>query len=286
MTRRIDFAALQLPVPPAFPSPELYGYARHLRQDLVAFLKDVSTARWIGSSANRNIRAVREYFTLSGLGDMFQHPLALPYENWALFHEPQITGGLAWFLGSGGSSASLARVQAFLRAASGKDTITLTEVQLISAEHPVKRLIERRRNAPQTEHGRLDLLIIGQEKEKRHAIIVEAKFGHVLSQKQIDIYNHAVQDNLNPSDPGSCPLVDNKFKPVQNTATCSFIILAPTLTTTSSTVLKRPSNRHWSFLSWDRLLVRIEMELARTPQYDDDAFRRFRRVLWTRAYFQ
>ena len=174
---------------------------------------------------------------------------AKPHE-WATFSEPQITRGWAHFLED---RHRLARCQAFVAAAfqtdpSQFDTDPCVAIELIAPEV-----------------GRIDLLLIARlASGVRVAVCIEAKFGHVLTDGQLEKYERALE---------------NIHKIPERSRRC-LLILGSRHRRDIAKQLATPGNE-WHFLTWARWLIRFENKLP--PAIDDDEFRKFRRTTLARA---
>jgi hypothetical protein len=171
---------------------------------------------------------------------------ACPY-SWASFTEPQITGGWVHHLKS---RSSLARCQALFDAAwrgGGEAAPKLTRIELVVAEL-----------------GRIDVLVIGEDREeRRYCVCIEAKFGHSLTD-QLRSYEACLARDHGIEEPNCRAL----------------LLIAPELRRDIAAQLTRKRNA-WSFLSWKQWLIAYDNALGR--EADDHDFRRFRRTTLHRA---
>lgn len=196
------------------------------------------------SSWNRNLAALRRSFGLQPHGALAAAP-----HRWAHFHEPQITRGLCHFLSEGPAELQRRRVLAVVSAAWGERMPT----DFDAATHEVR-----------AEDGRIDLTaILTSTDGRRIGVAIEAKFGHRLTPRQLQRYRRLASTRL-------------QLAPEDR----ALLVVMPSLDPASRRFLRR--NREWRFLSWGRLLVRIDN--AMESSMDDEDFRRFRRTIWLRAY--
>ncbi len=108
------------------------------------------------------------------------------------------------------------------------------------------------------EEKRVDLLILWQGRQK--AAIVEAKFGHKVTQGQLSKYGAYVRRAYKLSKPEKIVLLVDPDEKVR---------------------FRGPQSRQWRILSWAALLMRMERALP--AEADDDDFRLLRRMIWQRC---
>jgi len=162
------------------------------------------------------------------------HGLARPAPNWGFqLTEPQATQGLAHMI-----AGHPMRMQGLLKglriAATDEEAAQATIV---------------------AEEERVDLLIrIG-----KRAIIVEAKFGHHVTDRQLSNYWKKISPTAKKTK-GLLLLIDPEDAPE----------------------LHYTQRAHWRVVSWVDLLVGFERFLKNNISADDDDFRLFRRLLWER----
>lgn len=174
---------------------------------------------------------------------------ARPIE-WASFHEPQITKGFAYFLDEDNQDGDGRRIRAFLQAF-GIDGVNERPNFQIEAEAQTKT------------SKRIDLQICWNgEGTSREALIIEAKFGHIISNDQLASYEQHAFD---------IPRI-NKDKIV-------FFVLSPGSNAQHSRLVSQ--NKKWKEISWAKVLISYQNRLPESA--DDDEFGRFRRTVWHRA---
>ena len=192
----------------------------------------------------RNAPALRRSFALHAHGALGAEP-----HRWAQFHEPQITRGFCHFLSTGPAEIRRRRSQAVVAAIWGE--------RMPSG-------FEAAASAASAEDGRIDLAVLVTGVDgRRIGAVVEAKFKHRLTARQLQRYRQLAKARW-------------QLAPEDRRLT----VVMPTLDAISRRFLKR--NPEWRFLSWERLLVRVDNALD--PSIDDEDFRRFRRTVWLRAY--
>ncbi len=201
---------------------------------------------WPVASFIEGRRNIVKLFGLENKGHFFH---ARPVD-WVSFHEPQITGGFAHFLNEDNEHANGERVRALLESFGVRQF----------GEQPNFRI---EAEAQTKDRMRIDLQIIWSRcKNTQEALIVEAKFGHSLTSKQLTSYQKYGLEEL-------------KLKQ-QN---LHLFVLTPGSTDQHrNTVLQ---NKHWREISWFGLLISYERFLPRAADSND--FRRFRRTVWHRA---
>lgn len=182
-----------------------------------------------------------------------------PYE-WADLLEPQVTKGLAYFLMSGSHAMRIANIRALLVALtpSGK-----REPPPLSQLRSGQAIAEADAGAGR----RIDLIAwVTARDGVRHGAVVEAKLGHHLTTNQLNVYKAAATQT-----------------PFRLDGDIRFAVVAPQFTRATAKELRE--NPSWSFLSWDRLIVRLEGALA-SGGLADAEYARFRRTVWRRAGLQ
>ncbi len=172
--------------------------------------------------------------------------IAADPHKWAIFHEPQITGGWAYFLNG---PHSLARCQAAFDAA-WKARADVPEIACVEGVY--------------AELDKLDLLVLAETADDRRvALCIEAKFGHSLAEAQLNGYVEKVA----------------KHRGSDDTKDRAMLVLAPSLRADVRSALTSASE--WQFQTWQEWLIRFENAL---PRYADDPdFCRFRRTTLERA---
>ena len=173
--------------------------------------------------------------------------LDIPPQTWSRFTEPQITRGWAYFLGE---RFRVERCQAAFNAAwCGRvgQIPVIVEVEDVVAEA-----------------GRMDLLITAEDSAGvKHAICIEAKFGHSLGLTQLRKYETDLRMNHKVGDASrrAMLVVASAYRPD----------IVNTLLRTDE----------WEFCSWRDWLIRYANALD--PRFDDDTFRSFRHTVLHRS---
>ena len=168
---------------------------------------------------------------------------------WAQFTEPQFTGGFGHFLGVRERIKRIERIRALLKALGaaelGKD---MSEVE-VTAE------------APTSGNKHIDLLIEWKDSsETCYAAAIEAKLGHRVTSGQLPAYREHLHRNLNVMEERRLLVVISpRYADVRN-------------------ALQRQRKGEWRWIAWRDLLIAHERALS--GEYDDDAYRQFRRTLW------
>lgn len=186
--------------------------------------------------------------------DRPNHCFAAAPHPWARFHEPQITGGFAHFINTRAPRQRLARAVAFVKAAAacaGKD------VAAIDAFGPIAAYCV-------AEENRTDILIELRRGEDRLGAVLEAKFGHRLTQGQLPKALKHARDIRALS-------MDQSV----------LLVVAPDVTVLDGRVLRQNHRYGWRATSWWALLDQLERFTA--PADDCCDYRRFRRTVWHRA---
>lgn len=180
------------------------------------------------------------------------HCFRVPPWDWLNCNEVQITLGLAHFLHHSSPIIRNQRIWAFQFAAlNAQPPFAPEQMTSATAEGEVR-----------TKTGkRIDLLITAAAGTQERTIVVEAKLYHFLSSHQPKEYERSVTQDLQ-----------------LNPANCAFLVVAPMLTERDHAILRKHQN--WRFLSWSRLLTRMESVLSALPAADDEDFRRFRHTVW------
>ena len=171
---------------------------------------------------------------------------------WAQFTELQFTGGFGHFLGVRERIKRIERTRALLKALGaaelGKD---VSEVE-VTAE------------APTSGNKRIDLLIEWKDSsETCYAAAIEAKLGHRVTSGQLPAYREHLRRNLK---------VEEERR--------LLIVISPRYANIRD-ALQRQRKGEWRWMAWRDLLIAHERALS--GEYDDDAYRQFRRTLWDQA---
>ena len=173
--------------------------------------------------------------------------------NWGpqvKFTEPQFTKGFAHFLGVPERKKRIWRTCALLKALGaaelGKDMckVEVTPEALTSG------------------NKRIDLLIEWKDSsERRCAAAIEAKLGHHVTSGQLPAYRGHLQN------------VPQERR--------LLIVISPRFNADVRDALQRQRSGEWRWMAWRDLLIAHERALS--GEYDDDAYRQFRRTLWDQA---
>lgn len=189
--------------------------------------------------------------------------LATQQFSWFGPTEPQAVFGLFVQLTSGPTHVRRARVSAFVSCLASAAEIVPAEgrgpAKILCNRIPAliaEEVIAHRR--------RLDLTIRGRDTNQSFMIAVEAKFGHVLTDGQLEAYSQAIRE--------------------ENAMRAFGVVIAPVLTTSIASAIEKASLETepgppvtWRFISWRHLLLKFSASLD--PKFDDDEFRRYRRTI-------
>ena len=168
---------------------------------------------------------------------------------WAQFTEPQFTKGFAHFLGVPEREKRIGRTRALLKALGaaklGKD---MSEVKVTP-------------EALTAGNKRIDLLIEWKDSsETCYAAAIEAKLGHHVASGQLPAYRGHLQNV--PQERRLLIVISPRYEDVRG-------------------ALQRQRSKEWRWMAWRDLLIAHERALS--SEYDDDAYRQFRRTLWDQA---
>ena len=174
--------------------------------------------------------------------------------DWAQFTEPQFTKGFARFLGVPERIKRIERTRALLKALGaaelGKD---MCKVKVTS-------------EALTSGNKRIDLLIEWKDSsETCYAAAIEAKLGHHATSGQLPAYREHLHRTLK---------VEEKEHRL-------LIVISPRFNADVRDALRRQRSGEWRWMAWRDLLIAHERALS--GEYDDDAYRQFRRTLWDQA---
>jgi hypothetical protein len=167
--------------------------------------------------------------------------------NWGfVLTEPQVTRGLAHFLNAANTAR---RRRAFLTALGVEGPADDSRLAGGTVETEVAT----------GNGGRIDLLMRWSDAQGTHGIVIEAKFGHNISQGQLPKYrNHIV------------------YK-IKNT---SFFVIGLQRKKKDDKQFRR--NKSWEYMTWRAVMHRFEVALSRESGGDSDPeFARFRRSVWS-----
>ena len=171
---------------------------------------------------------------------------------WAQFTEPQFTKGFAHFLGVPEREKRTERTRALLKALGaaelGKD---VSEVKVTP-------------EALTAGNKRIDLLIEWKDSsETCYAAAIEAKLGHHVTSGQLPAYREYL----------------HRILKVEEEERRLLIVISPRFNADVRDALQ--GQREWRWTAWRDLLIAHERALS--GEYDDDAYRQFRRTLWDQA---
>lgn len=169
---------------------------------------------------------------------------------WAQFTEPQFTKGFAHFLGVPEREKRIWRTRALLKALGAAELgKNMSEVEVTP-------------EALTSGNKRIDLLIEWKDSsERRCAAAIEAKLGHHVTSGQLPAYRGHLQN------------VPQERR--------LLIVISPRFSADVRDALQRQRSREWRWMAWRDLLIAHERALS--GEYDDDAYRQFRRTLWDQA---
>lgn len=171
-----------------------------------------------------------------------------PPVEWLTCSEPQITGGWAHFLAA---ENRLMRCQAMFDA-----VVSLVGATPVRLDHV---------DAVRAEDGRVDLLVAATSQDEQVNIIcIEAKFGHAVTEGQLNKSAKFAQQQFNPSGL-TCLVIGPKLNP--NVITMS-----------------REARPVWAFSSWKRFLIAYENALP--LEADSTGFRQFRSTCLARNQWE
>ena len=169
---------------------------------------------------------------------------------WAKFTEPQFTGGFGYFLGVPERIKRLKRTRALLKALGAAELskdlseVTVTAEALTSGKKRIDLLIEWRDTSGLP-----------------YAVAIEAKLGHRVTSGQLPAYRTHLDR-------------EKKVPPERRL----LIVVSPRFSADTRDALQRQRTGEWRWVAWRDLLLAHERALS--ADYDDDAYRQFRRTLW------
>ena len=183
-----------------------------------------------------------------------QHHLfrADPIDWGVRFLERQFTEGFAHFLDVPERKTRIGRNRALLKALGaaelGKDMLKV-DVDVMPEEPPSGN--------KDTDRRRIDLLIEWKDSSGSRYAAIEAKIGADATSCQLSAYRKGLQKRW----PEHRPLL---------------VVVSPKITAKIRNALQ--DNEEWRWMAWRDLLIAHERALS--GEYDDDAYRQFRRTLW------
>lgn len=189
------------------------------------------------------------------------HCLAVEPHLWVDLTEPQVTLGLVRFIAVQDSKTRKARTWALLHA--------LWRNRVGAHLEPLPPLDEVIGASVKAEAAtgagkRIDIIAwLSTKNGRRYGAVVEAKFGHHLTRDQLGGYQAAATARFNLAlDRMTLAVVASSF--------------------TKATAADMRAHRHWQFVSWHKLITRLDTALA-LADADDQDFARFRRTIWHRT---
>lgn len=174
-------------------------------------------------------------------------------DEWASFHERQITGGFVHFINSGSYYCRISRAVAFLKAATACAGTNIPEIN----EDDVLGF------SCAAEKQDIDILLDIKVGTEHFCVVIEAKFEYILTERQLPKYQNYVE-RLG-------------FK---HTNTTLLVIAIDRVDQTNAILAANPS---WKSTDWCSFLCALEHFTA--LDYDCDDYLRFRRSTWRRAYW-
>ena len=197
-----------------------------------------------------------------GLPHHFLHATPVEWLEEVNLTEPQITKGFAHVLNHADCTIRKGRIGALLRVLGsepGEYDGNLGKVR-VTPEAPANR-------------RRIDLLIEWTDaSDHERGAIIEAKFEHHVTPGTLPRYR-AHLERIESGYRGEVP-ADEQDRPL-------LFIVSPRRDAKVARALRRQRKRAWRWMSWRSLLLAYDRVLH--PDHDDDAFREFRRTLWSRA---
>lgn len=225
-----------------FDADVLIRYERLRRDYLLAILPKLSQlARNQGSIGSESLNAI---YGLS----KDHHSFDAPTLDWGFgLTEPQATKTIAHLLSKGSGDLRAERIIAFLEAVKSPHIPSILEAQTARVE---------------AETNRIDLVLKykKQGSKKFSAVIIEAKFDHIITEGQLKKYRRIVQADK-----------DIEFKEAH------WVILGFDYSAMSG--LKGIQNNVWQFVAWRDLWLRFERE---RPRENDPNLTIFLNWLWHR----
>ena len=223
-----------------------HALTRAIRRGSLAFREPPDWPR--GSSALRDVFAL----------DLRHHLFRAKPVAWVVsFTEPQLTGGLSYFLdrrrGAPDRTVRIERTRALLRALGVERRLGI-RLRDEGAETTIEA------EALAAGNRRIDLLIEWKDPSNRIAVAIEAKFGHHVTSGQLPAY----VKHLRTGWPEHRQL---------------FFLVSSELGEHTRQALRR--NRQWRWVAWHALLIAHERALS--GDCDDAEYRQFRRALWYQA---
>lgn len=222
-----------------------HALTRAIRRGSLSFREPPDWSR--GSSALRGVFAL----------DLRHHLFRAERLAWAWFTEPQLTGGLSYFLdrrrGAPDRTVRIERTRALLRALGVERRLGI-RLRNEGAETTIEA------EALAAGNRRIDLLIEWEDPSNRIAVAIEAKFGHHVTRGQLPAY----VKHLRTGWPEHRQL---------------FFLVSSELGEHTRQALQH--NRQWRWVAWRDLLLAHERALS--GDCDDAAYRQFRRTLWYQA---
>ena len=210
------------------------------------FLPKIAAHSWPAAAAN-----LQKTFGF----DSVNHCFGEASFSWIKPLESQITRGFVHFLTIGSFYQRRERCSAFVRAAFA---CAQKDASIDKAWIPIDVCAI-------AEEGDIDILVQLTDGENRFGAIIEAKFGHKLTDGQL------AKGERHVTAAGGR---------AWDTARSAFLVIAPTIKDIAPSQLAAAPN--WRPASWWAFLSRLESEMQ--AGIDCGEYRRFRRTVWRKAY--
>lgn len=237
-----DVSRLGRTVRNQFDCAVLISYERRRRHYLIDVLPQLS------GCARKRVETCRKGLnTIYGLARS-DHSFDAPTIDWGIkLTEPNATRGIAHLLNRSSGDVRAKRVRAFFCAIKSRYVPTMVEARSAIVE---------------AEKNRIDLILKYKKtgESKYLALIVEAKFEHIITEGQLSNYRQTIQADKH---------ID--FKRTQ------WVILGPDVS--SMRGLKGKQAKIWKFVAWQDLWLRFE---KKRPVEDNPNLPIFLQWLWRR----
>lgn len=225
---------------------DLQRFGNMLAEPVSAAIRE-NTLHFPGCAATRKVGA-HDLFAAFNVRRRFHLFRVQPLVPWLELLEPQLTKGIAHFLGNEPGQCTTERVRAFLKAlGASEDFLTDFREPCVKSEAGIR------------DRKRLDLLIKWGDCSQRRVVAVDAKIGHEVSEGQLQAYGTHLGD----------------FK------TDSRLLVLVGVRPTRNIEQALRDNPDWTWTTWHDLLIMHERCLS--DDFDDLEYARFRRSLWDRT---
>lgn len=220
----------------------------------------VFRARDINSSSSILGRVARSEDLRAG-SSHFPSP---PYE-WFNPTEPQATAALVQQVNSRNPAKQSARATALLKAALCSQPLSASCFDL-RFELAVEGSLRVKAEETTSTRKRMDILVQGRADCGAIEVVIEAKFGHQITDGQLESYTKEKRE----AEPQNQVL----------------LVVAPTLTAVDAQQIIRaskllPREAPWRFIDWRTFLIAYSCSLQK--EHDDEEFRRLRHTLHSQA---